>query len=74
MQQIDEMRRFTETAEPPRNYKAEKELQRQELQAHVEAFEQAGGKIEVVDHQANRNPRFGLGTMHSVVPGRQVSL
>ena len=69
-----EFKRFNETSEPPRNYKEEKELLRQQLQADTERFLQAGGAVQQIDHRANRNPQFGLGTMHSVVPGRQISL
>ena len=69
-----ELRRFSESDPPPRNYRAEKEAQRRQLQEDIDQFLAAGGAIERIDHTANRNPEFGLGTMHSVIPGRQISL
>tara|TARA_R110002110_G_scaffold415835_1_gene657199 strand:+ start:23679 stop:23906 length:228 start_codon:yes stop_codon:yes gene_type:complete len=75
MQQTDEMRWLIAPVEPPpRNYKAEKEALRRQLEADTARYLQRGGRIDQVDHQANRNPQFGLGTMHSIVPGRQISL
>jgi hypothetical protein len=70
----DKLRHFPERDPPSRNYSSEKEDARRKLQTDTERFLSAGGVIEVIDYTANRNPQFGLGTMHSVVPGRQISL
>lgn len=69
-----ELRRFADAEPPPRNYDPGKETLRQKLAADTERYLQCGGQIQEVDHHANRNPLYGLGTMHSLVPGRQISL
>lgn len=59
----DKLRHFPERDPVPMNVRPEKQQARTEIELAMADYLANGGKIDVVDHTANRNPRFIIGSV-----------
>lgn len=59
----DKLRHFPERDPIPLNVRPEKQQAQAEIDAAVKEYLAKGGKIELIDHTANRNPQFIIGNV-----------